>query len=223
MLKRLLTIITAGLLSAALALPALAKGPASATITGPGIDEPIVLDGDPHPDSGSHLAEFSLATGFWELAYGADVDGGGLEVLDIPPTKELGPEYVVVWSHGGAGGDVMSLVYPHAAGGPLVFVESAVYIADMDMETHGGWFASTHDVAGLLGSYGASVTMTEPPAPPQQVVPEPEPAAPPELAPVSEPADPGPGVGWVWLTPAGLVFTVGIWAMGRRPRRLTAS
>ena len=222
-MKRLLTIIIAGLLSAALAVPALAKGPASATITGPGIDEPIVLDGDPHPDSGSQLAEFSLATGFWKLAYGADIDGRGLNIFEVAPTRELGPEYVVVWSHGGAGGDVTSLVYPHAAGGPLVFVEPAVYITDMNMETHGGWFVSTDDVGGLLGRYGASLTKTEPTAPLQQVVPEPELAASPELTPIPAPADPGPVVGWVWLVPAGLVFTVGIWAMGRRSRRLTTS
>ena len=223
MLKRLLTIITAGLLSAALAVPALAKGPASATITGPGIDEPIVLDGDPHPDSGSQLAEFSLATGFWKLAYGADIDGSGLDIFEAAPTRELGLEYVVVWSHGGAGGDVTSLVYPHADVGPVMYIEPAIYITDMNMETHGGWFVSTDDVAGLLGRYGASLTKTEPTAPPQQVVPEPELAASPELALTPVPAEPGPVVNWVWLVPAGLMFTVGIWAMGRRSRRMTAS
>ena len=183
----------------------------------------MVLDGEPHPDSGSKLAEFSLATGFWELAYGADIDGGGLEVLEVAPTKELGPEYVVVWSHGGAGGDVTSLVYPHAAGGPLMYVEPGVYITEMNMETDGGWFASTDDVAGLLGSYGASLTETEPTAPLQQVVPEPGLTAPLELTSTPAPTDPGPVVGWVWLVPVGLVFMVGIWAMGRRSRRLTTS
>ena len=106
----------------ALAVPALAKGPLQATITGPNIDSPIVLTGVGEPGAGSNLSDLADATGFWELVLGAD---SGLDVLKTAPTENLGDPYYVNWHLDDRGGAaVTSVIYPHAEGGA---VAAAVY------------------------------------------------------------------------------------------------
>ena len=210
-----------------IALPALAKGPLSATIDGPGLEKPIVVDGDPHPGAGTDFSEFVEATGFWQLAYGVDIDGTGLQVMFAAPTKCLGAEYVVMWSHGGSDPEIPSLLYPFAEGGALFYVEPGVRYESMGLTTHGGWYRSSHDIQSMLRSYGVDVSAVKGvSSSAAEAVPDPpvesKAAAEPVLAsPEPEATDQGGSQAVAaWSTLLGLTGLAGFWAIRRRPRRL---
>jgi hypothetical protein len=117
----------------ALALPgvALAKGPAKATLSGPGLEEPVQLGGyGPLP----RLLDLSGLT----TAFGTT----GLDLL-LPtrPPGELGPRYTLTWElHGSA---VRQEVYPYAKPRPVTYTPSA-----------GGWFVSTAELRNVLVRLG---------------------------------------------------------------------
>ena len=206
-----------------IAVPALAKGIQGATIEGPGGDS-VRLTGSGEPGSGGSLADFSEATGFFQLVFSADITGDGLGILAEAPTAQLGPEFKITWQIEGS--EVEALLYPSADGGALVYMESGLHIPGLDVATTGGWFSSPADVEAMLREYGAGVpefneVTVAPPSDMAESAPESEvQASPPSLA-TKTASSPRPAVavgGPVLLAALG-----GIWAMWRRPRRLKAS
>lgn len=112
--KRVLFI---SLLCLCLAAPAQAKGPDRATITGPGLEKPLVLSGY-GSDGQAPLGLLTQQGGFWVQAFGgaaAGVEQG--KVLAAKPRGALGPRYLVVYRV--PGGSSQSLIrqelYPYAA------------------------------------------------------------------------------------------------------------
>lgn len=191
----------------AVALPAAAKGAIEATITGPGIDQPIVLDGraDIRLQDGN-LQSLMAAVSFWDLTYTyADSPHRPAGITMTPPTARLGPEFVATIAHHGPGGTayVDVFLYPEAEGGPLAHVKPDVEIEAMGETTSGGWLAVKADLSLLLEKYGVDMALAMS-----------------ETSPVEPPGFSSP-VGW--LIPLGLVAAVGLWAVGRRPRRPVAS
>jgi hypothetical protein len=210
-MKRLLAVTAVLVLIAA---PAVAKGPVSAIIEGPGVTEPIVVEWS-EDGALEHLVE---SIHFWPLAYGST---GPAVILDSAPTSDLGPPYTVTVVHMGPGGDaeVDVLVYPLADGGPLAYVEPDVDVVEMQAVTTGGWYPLNNDLAALLESHGVVLPTVEETKTPVEAKPEHEPAAP--IEPTEAPID---GVSPVaWLALAGGVAAAGWWAIGRRPRRMRAS
>jgi hypothetical protein len=166
--RRISVTIILAALWLALAVPALAKGPLQATITGPNIDSPIVLTGLGEPGAGSNLSDLADATGFWELVLGAD---SGLDVLKTAPTENLGDPYDVNWHLDDQGGSaVTSVIYPHAEGGAVAYVEPETYIPAIQHYTPGGWFKAREPIAPLFERYGISME-SAPPIPAQEPTP----------------------------------------------------
>ena len=116
----------------ALAGPAHAKGIQSATITGPGLDEPIDLS-PPDGDGG----DLAALTAFWEAMPGQPQTP---ELADEAPTGQLGPRYRVTWRLLTGPDDVTAIrqdLYPYANGGPLVYTPTGQPI--FGQSTLGGW------------------------------------------------------------------------------------
>lgn len=170
------------------ALPASAKGAFEATITGPGIDEPIALDGRQSVNrQDGRLQRLMEVIAFWDLVY-ADVDSPHRPdgIATQPPTTDLGTEYTVTIGHFGPGGEVYVdvLAYPHAEGGPLVYVEPGLEIDEARTTTSGGWYRTPAELGAMFEEYGAEMVEAEKKA---AVSAADSPAAAP-LTPASEPA-----------------------------------
>lgn len=122
-----------------MAAPALAKGPSSATVTGPGIDEPIELLDYPQHDLESRDLVVALMrlTGVWYGNMGLE------ETTERPPDVELGPAYILTWVSEANPGDpnddytIQQSLYPHAQGGPVVHTPAQPALDDTSLTL--GW------------------------------------------------------------------------------------
>jgi hypothetical protein len=131
----------------ALAGPASAKGIQSATITGPGIDDPI--DVSPADGDGDRL---SRLTGFWEVMPGQPSPP---TFTGEAPAGRLGPRYTITWRLLTGPDETTAIrqdVYPNAEAGPLVHTAAGQPI--FDTTTVGGWYAAPFALRDLLGSLG---------------------------------------------------------------------
>jgi hypothetical protein len=151
-MKRSLLITAA--LALAFAAPAGAKGPDQATITGPGLDEAIVLGGDAEGNFTSTFGRFVHGAGFVSAVFQQTPD----PMLRQRPKGDLGPRYDVVYRvPGGDAGTstVRQVLYPYAPGGAVTYVRPGQLIFDGQHATHGGWFVSPDPAfAKLLVSLG---------------------------------------------------------------------
>jgi hypothetical protein len=134
MLRRLIvvTALAAGMSIAAtvtLAIPALAKGPSQARITGPGLPRAIVVSGGGEPGQQGRLATLAGQTSLFTVMFGA---GGSVPApvrLRTPPPKaSLGPRYTIIYTVPGVTpqpgqqfGRIRQDLYPRAAGGPVIY------------------------------------------------------------------------------------------------------
>ena len=235
-MRRFAIVFAAAAVVLAVAVPTLAKGPVGAAITGPGIDEPIVVTGMGEYSSGSHFSYFVEATGLWELAFAADFTGTGLAVTQKPPTKDLGDAYEVVWDMGDRTTIAMT-IYPFAAGGAVTHVTPGTEIVGWDMSTHGGWFRTSEPLAPYLEEYGVPMPATTAKAPADTVDPAAAPVAKGQeamgdatvaTAAKAPPATAVPVAGGgvtalpiLAVTVIALLAVAGWWA-ARRPRRVAA-
>src|SRR5262249_7237820 len=92
-MKRSLVVAAALALAAVLAGAASAKGPAAVTITGPGLDDPIVLRGNAEGGATSRIGRIVQFGGWFPQAFGQVPDSTTKQA----PTKRLGPRYVALW------------------------------------------------------------------------------------------------------------------------------
>lgn len=117
---RLLVRILAGLVIMVMILfaninPAVAKGPESATITGPGIEQPIELLNNSNMDLVVRLME---QTGLWYDT--------GTPLSSKEPVGELGPSYTLTWINSGPPSlsaderTIYQEIYLDAENGPLI-------------------------------------------------------------------------------------------------------
>jgi hypothetical protein len=123
---------------AALALPAtaFAKGPDEAKITGPGLDNAIVVSG-PEED-GSPMMTFADAAGFFPAVFGQQPD----PMLPGRPKGDLGPRYTIEYNVPGPEGKDYSIsqdLYPYALPSAVTYMKAGQEI--FDMTTVGGWWA----------------------------------------------------------------------------------
>jgi hypothetical protein len=133
MLRRLIvvTALAAALTIAAvtLATAALAKGPSQARITGPGLAHAIVVSGDGEPGQQGRLATLAGQTSLFTVLFGA---GGSIPAparpRTPPPNASLGPRYTIIYTVPGVppqpgqqAGRIRQDLYPHAAGGPVIY------------------------------------------------------------------------------------------------------
>jgi hypothetical protein len=142
--------LVAALAVLALVLPAaaLAKGPAAATMEGPGLGGPASFPGD---EGGGPLGRLVNATGWFPAVFGQEPD----PLLARRPAGDLGPRYTITYLVPGGEPQpdmILQDVYPYADGGPVTYVAAGQAI--FDTTTHGGWFRATPDLKPILVEAG---------------------------------------------------------------------
>ena len=137
---------------------ALAKGPESATVTGPGIAEPIELINADYFDSDytDHVKELMRQTGLWYAA------GGGSRI-PAQPEGDLGPVYTLTWASSGPPGDpvdkrtIRQLLYLHAENGPLIHTPSQIGLEGWGPGVV-GWAIAPSGLMDTLAALGIPVS-----------------------------------------------------------------
>jgi hypothetical protein len=143
-------------LVAALVLPAsaAAKGPASGTVTGPGLDGPIELTGLGEPGSVGTLGRVVEHGGLFAALGGSDWG----TLLPRQPTSDLGPRYTAEFvMRDRAGRVVRQHLYPYAHPSPLTYTppgQKPFGTATMG----GGWYVADDRLKATLLEAGLPTT-----------------------------------------------------------------
>jgi hypothetical protein len=164
--RRLLTVLLPALVLVVLADPASAKGPSEATLTGPGIDEPIDLR-DAVGDETFWAMSGDL--GAYAAMGGTGLIGSRAEVGR--PIGELGPAYELTWG-GFVEHDVTVVLHPYAEGGGRLFVPGGQDTIT-GYPTEEGWFVLPRRVVPALHEAGLPRAPAEPVAVASRVADEP--------------------------------------------------
>ena len=140
---------------AALALPtvAVAKGPSSASIEGPGTGGGLKFsNGD---SDGMTLHTLTEQTGIFPALFGQTPD----PMQKDRPQGDLGPKYTITWTvptGKGQADRVRQDVYPYATP-PVTYMPPGQKVFG-DMKTHGGWFRSEEGLKQTLVAAGLPET-----------------------------------------------------------------
>ncbi len=130
---------------------AAAKGPTSATITGPGLSKPIVLDGDSEGNSSSRFGRLVEQSGWFPEVYRQTPDS----TTRVRPRGLLGARYDAVYlvpDGNGKASTIEQELYPFAVGGPVTHVRPGQQV--FGSPTHGGWYRSSPALRGTLRGLG---------------------------------------------------------------------
>ncbi|GEM_PF-1712533 len=153
--RTLIVIVLTSAIVVAIGGTALAKGPESATITGPGIDEPIEIEliETAHPDV---VQKLMGQTGLW-------VATGGGSRIPAEPTWDLGPAYTLTWINSGPPGDpvekrtIRQILYPLAERGPVIETPSQIGLEGWGPDVI-GWFIAPDGLADTLTAMGVPIS-----------------------------------------------------------------
>ncbi len=146
-------LLVAGL-AAALVLPGLAaaKGPDGASLTGPGLSQPITFSGDGEMGQGTPFGTLVFAGGFFPQMYGQSPDPR----LKSRPKVTLGPRYTIVYTVP-AGENVRSQVtqdvYPYAKPVPVTYMRPGQTFWGTQ-HTKGGWIRASAALKDALVQAG---------------------------------------------------------------------
>jgi hypothetical protein len=136
-----------------LAAPAAAKGADQATITGPGLSKPIVINGNGEPGSMEQLGQLADGSGLFTFIFGGD-NGSG-QRLAAPPAGDLGPKYSIAYRipDGSLNGSTFRQdLYPSAPNGPVTFTPDGQEVFGNKAGT--GWFQPAASFGSLLTAIG---------------------------------------------------------------------
>lgn len=147
------TLIAATLvLTLMIAIPAAAKGPVSAELSGPGLNEPLDLMGTASDEQITLLME---QTGLW---YGT----GDLPTPISPPTADLGPAHTLTWVNFGPPGapvaerTIVQELYLQAIGGPIIHTPMQKSLGEWGQKVI-GWFEAPAGFFDTLSGLGVEV------------------------------------------------------------------
>jgi len=140
---------------------AFAKGPESATITGPGINAPIELINVDFFDTDytDHVKELMRQTSLWYAT------GGGSRIA-IEPAGALGSAYMLTWINSGPPGDpleertIRQLLYLRAEGGPVIHTPAQKGLEGW-VPGVVGWFTAPDGLTDTLAALGVPVPASE--------------------------------------------------------------
>jgi hypothetical protein len=133
---------------AALLLPALAvaKGPSAASISGPGLSEPLLVTG--LGDESGLVGQ----TGFFAATFGQSPD----PMSKTRPKGDLGPRYTIRYTVPGptnTNAVIRQDVYPYAEGGPVLYMKPGQPFFETE-RTHGGWYRANASLKRTLVGLG---------------------------------------------------------------------
>jgi hypothetical protein len=138
-MRRFLLLATAGTLAALVATsPAAAKGPSTASLTGPGLDHAVPVKGEGESGPGTPLGSLVQLGGFFPQVFQQFPDS----TIRTRPSGNLGPRYRMVYRVPGPNGisTVVQDVYPYAKT-PVTYMRPNQHFWGSN-RTHGGWFVS---------------------------------------------------------------------------------
>lgn len=129
---------------------ALAKGPESATITGPGIDEPIELINADYfnSDYTNHVKELMRQTGLWYATSSR---------ISAKPAGDLGPRYTLTWINSGPPGGpveertIRQALYLYAENGPVIHTPAQEGLEGWGPDVV-GWFTPPDGLSDTLAA-----------------------------------------------------------------------
>jgi hypothetical protein len=159
-MRRLLVLAALAALAAfTAAAPAAAKGPSTASITGPGLNHGLPVKGEGESGPGTPLGSLVQLGGFFPQVFEQIPDS----TTRAQPTADLGPRYQVSYRVPGPSGTstIVQDVYPYAEPSPVTHVRAGQRFWT-DNRTHGGWFVSTAALKMALAEAGLPES---PPAP----------------------------------------------------------
>jgi hypothetical protein len=136
---------------AALALPAtaLGKGPAGASIDGPGTGGGINISGNGE-SGGTPLGDLTEQAGFFPATFGQEPD----PMMQSRPKGNLGRKYTINYTVPGPNNDTFHItqdVYPYA-NPPVTYTKPGQRI--FDRQTRGGWYQSYAGLKDTLVAAG---------------------------------------------------------------------
>ncbi len=158
-MRRLLLLGPAALLAAlSVTSSAAAKGPSTASVTGPGLDHAMPVKGDGEMGTDTALGTLVQLGGYFPQVFGQIPD----PTTQKRPAADLGPRYRVTYRVPGPNGisTIVQDVYPYAKT-PATYMAAGQRFWD-GQRTHGGWVVSDTGLkaalveAGLPGSPPAS-------------------------------------------------------------------
>jgi hypothetical protein len=143
----------------ALVVPAIAtaKGPASATISGKGLERSLSITGNGESVS-TQLGALTMRSGFFAQMFGQTPD----PTLRTRPRGTLGPRYTVVYVVPGPNNiqsRVVQRVYPFAKPVALTYMKPGQPFWEGD-STYGGWFRASPALKRILLRAGVPAAQT---------------------------------------------------------------
>ena len=164
----------------ALATPALAKGTTQASITGPGLANPVTVSvaagSEALPGQGDALSSLADQTGLFTVLFGPGI--GDVRMPDMPSplrpppaAATLGPQYTVTYTvpgiitaPGQASEEIRQYLYPRAAGGPVIYTLPGQQGFGQPLQAT-GWLRGTPQLTVTLTRLGLTAGAPLPSAP----------------------------------------------------------
>jgi len=150
-MRRFLLLATAGALAALVATSsAAAKGPSTASLTGPGLDHAVPVKGEGESGPGTPLGSLVQLGGFFPQVFQQFPDS----TIRTRPSGNLGPRYRMVYRVPGPNGisTVVQAVYPYAKT-PVTYMRPNQHFWGSN-RTHGGWFVAGPGLKAALVAAG---------------------------------------------------------------------
>jgi hypothetical protein len=120
---------------------AAAKGPSGASISGPGLNRPLAIDGYGEGGTTTPLGILVSEGGFFAQAF----EQTPSMILQARPKDRLGPRYKVTYTVPGenAGDSILHQdLYPYASRGPVTYMAPGQKLWETN-STQGGWYRGT--------------------------------------------------------------------------------
>jgi hypothetical protein len=141
----------------ALVLPAVAaaKGPVSATISGPGLERSLAIAGDGE-GPGTALGTLAAASGFFPQMFGQSPD----PTFASRPKAILGPRYTAVYVVPGPNdirSRVVQSIYPYAKPVAMTYMKPGQTFWN-GRKAHGGWYRASARLKAVLVRAGLPTT-----------------------------------------------------------------
>jgi hypothetical protein len=210
--------LTLGVLAAMTCIPhgASGKGAWRATLSGPGLDAPVVIGSK----AGRDVNRAANLSGLYSALFEAKPNA----LLDEQPDDSPGPRFEIAYDFDGPGhgGNVVRQdVYPYASP-PITYVEPGQPVFDDEATTLGGWYEARPRLLRFLLAEGLPDLKTAASAVMEKLGRDKEAAA---LVQQSRPVASQRGNSWVVLTLLGAALLVGTAAfvVVARRRRLRAA